>query len=187
MVEFNMPLNKIYTGIGSRKTPPEILELMVKIGTTLAKNDWTLRSGHADGADEAFERGARAVQGKTEIYLPWEGFNQTSSFNPSFIVPSTKCPQYNEALKIAAQFHPAWNQCSHGAKSLHTRNVYQVVGLDLNTPTDLVICWTKDGKRGGGTGQALRIAEYLKIPIFDLAVCGPGAILEFINHGVISN
>jgi hypothetical protein len=32
----------------------------------------------------------------------------------------------------------------------------------------MVVCWTKDGKSSGGTGQALRIAEYYSIPIFNL-------------------
>lgn len=38
----------------------------------------------------------------------------------------------------------------------------------------MVICWTKEGKRGGGTGQALRIAQHFYIPIFDLALPDAG-------------
>ena len=33
-----------------------------------------------------------------------------------------------------------------------------------------VICWTKNGKGTGGTGQAIRIAKGFGIPVFDLAI-----------------
>jgi len=29
------------------------------------------------------------------------------------------------------------------------------------------LCWTKNGKSSGGTGQAIRIANDYKIPVFD--------------------
>lgn len=50
---------------------------------------------------------------------------------------------------------------------LQARNSYQILGLDLNTPSNFVICWTKNGKGSGGTGQAIRIARAYNIPIFD--------------------
>lgn len=184
--------NKIYTGIGSRETPPNILQLMQRIAYTLGNHGWTLRSGHAPGADQAFEWGAAHIEdSKMEIYLPWNGFEcahstrRDKNTTQHYIVPSEEFFTYAEAEQIAQHFHPAWHRCSPGARKLHTRNVYQVAGPDLNTASDMVICWTKDGKREGGTGQALRIAEHLGIPIFDLAVCRPEQILEFVNHGVV--
>ena len=71
-------------------------------------------------------------------------------------------------MVYAEHFHPAWEKCSRGARGLHTRNIYQILGQDLNTPVKCVVCWTKDGKSSGGTGQALRLAEYLEIPVFNL-------------------
>lgn len=50
-----------YAGIGSRQTPDDILELMHRIGSTLAINGFTLRSGGAVGADTAFEQGAVSI------------------------------------------------------------------------------------------------------------------------------
>ena len=47
------------------------------------------------------------------------------------------------------------------------RNGYQVLGADLQTPTDFIICYTKDGKGEGGTGQALRIAKDYDIQVCD--------------------
>ena len=48
---------KWYTGVGSRETPSDILEVMESVGYALASQGWTLRSGGAVGADQAFERG----------------------------------------------------------------------------------------------------------------------------------
>lgn len=150
----------IITGIGSRETPADVIALMELIGADIAQKGHTLRSGGADGADEAFERGARTVQNaRIEVYLPWRKFNGHSS-QLHTVSPA--------AMDMAAQFHPAWKRCSLGARKLHARNSYQVLGADLATPSDLVICWTRNASGAGGTGQALRIARAHGITIHDL-------------------
>ena len=40
----------------------------------------------------------------------------------------------------------------------------------MNTPVNVVICWTEGGRGEGGTGQALRLAKMLNIPIIDYGV-----------------
>lgn len=72
------------------------------------------------------------------------------------------------AQAIAAQAHPTWDRCSPGAKALHTRNVHQVLGMDLDSPVRFVVAWTVDGGPTGGTGQAIRIADELGIPVLNL-------------------
>ena len=47
-----------YAGIGTRVTPPAVLERMTNIGMLLAMQGFVLRSGGARGADRAFEEGA---------------------------------------------------------------------------------------------------------------------------------
>lgn len=156
---------KYYAGIGSRETPRIILEVMEILGANLADKGWTLRSGHAQGADIAFERGAASVHGRSEIFIPWKGFSSENWTGLPLI-----CPPFNaEAEEIASRFHPNWKACSPAARKLHTRNVYQVAGLDLNTPVEMVICWTRNASGQGGTGLAIRIAKSLDIPVFDLA------------------
>lgn len=149
-----------YAGIGSRQTPSHILDLMTKIGRALAERGVILRSGAADGADAAFERGCDQVQGTKEIYLPWRGFNNHRS---PFIGASP------EAMDIAAKFHPAWDKLTAPVMNLHARNVHQVLGRNLNDPVARVICWTPNASGSGGTGQALRIAKAYRIEIHDLA------------------
>lgn len=146
----------IYTGIGSRKTPSNILNIMIKLGRLFAFKNFTLRSGGANGADLAFERGCDICNGKKEIYLPWKNFNN----NDSILFNITE-----EAIELARNYHPHWNKLSNGVKKLHARNCYQVLGMNLDNPTDFIVCWTE---KSGGTQQALRIAKDYKIPIFNL-------------------
>lgn len=153
-----------YTGIGSRETPSKILTLMTKLARYLNDKGYTLRSGGAQGADSAFETGTH----KKEIYLPWKGFNG----NPSPLHTIS-----DEAFEMAKHFHPAWRMCNQAARKFHARNCYQVLGLDLNTPSEFILCWTLNASGEGGTGQALRIAKYYSIPIYDLA--DPSAITRF--------
>lgn len=157
---------KIYTGIGSRETPIEICDLMRGIASSLS-DSWTLRSGHADGADIAFEEGAMSANGAKEIYIPWQGFHKGKhGYNDTHVVHCLD--NHLKAISIAADTHPNWKACGHAAQLLHTRNVYQITGTDLNTPSLMVICWTKDGNATGGTGQAIRLAKRLSIPVFNL-------------------
>ena len=165
-----------YAGIGSRETPPDVLSDMRAIARQLATKGWTLRSGAADGADRAFEEGALdAAQTpyrgapRPEVYLPWPSFNEDNRAMIGTRYYITE-PQ-PEAFAIARQHHPAWHRCTGAAKSLHARNVHQILGPDVTRPilSRFVICWTKGGEGGGGTGQALRIAKHYGVPCFDLA------------------
>jgi len=150
---------KTYAGIGARNTPPAILKQMTKIAAYLSNLGWTLRSGGATGADNAFETCAGENK---EIYLPWPGYNGKRS---AYSRPST------EALLMASSYHPNWHACSQGVRKLHARNCHIVLGPLLDDPVDMIICWTPGGLRGGGTGQALRMTkDYPQIAVYDLAV-----------------
>lgn len=170
---------KSYAGIGSRSTPKDILRLMEDIGQDLARQGWTLRSGGAPGADTAFEKGALAgmdlllLEPWPEIFLPWLGFNERP-------IASDYTDPTDAAFDLAGKFHPNWQYLKYGAKKLHARNSHQVLGANLDSPASFVICWTKDGKRSGGTGQALRIAEAFNIPIYDLALVTKEELWDFI-------
>jgi len=148
---------KYYTGIGARKTPKDILSLMTKISLYLSKKGYILRSGGAEGADKAFEEGV--LEELKEIFLPWPNFNN----NKANFVPISK-----EAMEMAKKYHPYWINLKEGAKKLQARNCYQVLGKNLDKPSNFVICWTPGGKEIGGTSQALRIAKNYNIKIFNL-------------------
>lgn len=168
-----------YAGIGSRQTPPDVIKMMRSIGQQLAVAGWVVRSGFADGADKAFCYGAEEAQGEMENYLPWKTFNGAPHNDARFICLKP-CEQ---AIAIARAHHPAWNNCSDPAKLLHIRNVYQVLGHDLRSPSAMVVCWTPGGSGSGGTGQAIRIARSHGIPVFDLAVESHWqGLCDFVNQ-----
>jgi len=149
-------------GVGSRETPDNILSEMMKIGVWCKEQGVTVRSGHADGADWAFELGA---QENCVAYLPWNRFNDHLVSKAKLIVYSPNLT----AEEIARKFHPHYDRLKFGVKKLMCRNVYQVLGEDLNTPSKAVVCWTQDALSGGGTGQAIRIANAYSIPVLDMA------------------
>lgn len=163
-------MNKIYTGIGSRSTPNLILEAFRTLGRTLAEEGYTLRSGRAEGADSYFEIGAREVQGDCEIYIPWENFAGNAALlqYPAIILP-TAGDLYEKAKESVINFHPAPGRLNKGGMKLMMRNYMQIYGTNTENPllSDFVICYTSDGKASGGTGQAIRIAKSLNIPIFN--------------------
>ena len=148
---------RVYTGVGSRSTPIEILEFMYKIAVKFARLGYVLRSGGAKGADSAFERGCDSVNGEKRIFLARDS--------------------NSAAMKIAESVHPAWGMCSEYARELHARNAFQVLGYDLHSKSNIVICWTPDGClshetrsiRTGGTGTAISIASINNIRICNLA------------------
>ena len=154
-------INQIkYAGIGSRATPPHILNIMHECGAWFAAEGYILSTGGATGADEAFKSGCDKEGGYLELYLPWKGYNK--------IQKATLSEPSVQAIDIAAQYHPAWHNCSIGVRKLHGRNAHILLGCDLNTPVDFVICWTKDGIPTGGTAMGIAIAEDNGIPVFNL-------------------
>lgn len=169
-----------YAGIGSRNTPQDVQKIMTKLARRLDELGFVLRSGGADGADSAFEEGTKNKQ----VFLPWEGFNSRDS---EFTSPSS------EAIRVAEIVHDGWQYLKPGAQKLMARNSHQILGMDMRSPADFVVCWTPDGaeksgQRGrgtGGTGQAIDLADRFGIPVFNLAK--GGATIERIKEWVQSN
>ena len=93
-----------YAGIGSRNTPENILNIMKFIAIKLDSDGFCLRSGHAIGADTAFESNIK----NKEIFEA----NDASL----------------KAIEYASNFHNNWNNCSNYVKKLHGRNAMIILG-----------------------------------------------------------
>jgi len=152
-----------YAGIGSRETPPQVLEQMRKIGTFLAERHYVLRSGGAKGADTAFELGCDNARGMKQIWKPSDNL----------------FPLYEWATDKASEV--CWEFPLEKMKaytiSLITRNMYQVYGdsetFEKTIPVDFVVYWSKGnpldkGHDSGGTRYAVREAHNVGIPTYNL-------------------
>lgn len=166
----------VYAGIGSRQISNEEAIFCKTAASILAERGWTLRSGGADGADSAFESGCDLKNGSKEIYLPWKMFN------------GNKSPLYNvtkSAYDIAKEFHPNYAKLSMGAAKLIARDSYQILGSDLKSLVKFVLyCADEDasGNVKGGTGQAIRIAKYFKIPTYNIrSICNSIEVNRYIE------
>lgn len=137
-------MKKYYTGVGSRKTPQNKLKQMNFLAHLLDQLGFILRTGDADGADKAF----RDYSSQKEIYCA-----KDATF---------------ESMIIASKIHPNWEACSNYAKSLHGRNIFQVLGKEMDTPSDFLICWTPNGREIGGTRTSMVLAKENNIPVYNL-------------------
>jgi len=152
-------------GIGSRSTPTNILHTMQRIGLWCCDNSIIVRSGHAEGADQAFEAAGRFL----EVYLPWKGFNC------DFPIPISAHQKVWEYVPARDDnwlaLHPSPKSLKPSVRALMGRNAMQVLGPDHNDPVNVVVCWTPGGKEVGGTSHAMRIARTVGVPIINLAGC----------------
>lgn len=154
-------MSKFYTGVGSRETPLVVQEIMERAARMLAVRGWVLRSGHADGADRAFERGCDQAGGEKEIYLPWYRFNQSNS--RLHRIPDWAFEQAKEI------YGERWQYLKAPVKKLHARNILQVMGWSEDAPqSEFLVCWTFTGLPIGGTRTAILLAEELSIPVVNL-------------------
>lgn len=166
--------DKFFTGIGSRETPKWVGLVLSKFTNYMTSRGYVLRSGGAPGADTFCESGVTNTLIKDsndfkEIYIPWKGFNGSDS-NLYTLEDS------EEVIAIAENNHPAYKYLKPQVKKLMNRNVYQVLGKDLNTPSEFVICYTNDGckshttrtNKTGGTGLAISVASKNNVPIINL-------------------
>jgi hypothetical protein len=88
----------------------------------------------------------------------------------------------SETERIASEVHPAWDRCNEWARGMHSRNCHQILGYDLKSPVDAVICWTPDGAVVGGTATAIRITMKYDIPVFNLGVSDKKSVLNDIKN-----
>lgn len=83
--------------------------------------------------------------------------------NPDLIKESEEI-----AKSVMGEDH--WSRCGYWARGMHSRNCHQILGYDLKSPVDCVICWTPEGKIQGGTATAIKLAMKYDIPVFNLGL-----------------
>lgn len=166
-----------WSGIGSRRCKDQtILSTMTHFAEVVAYHKLTMRSGAAIGPDTAFENGTPPEQ--REIYLPNKEF-ENRDLRYAIVPKDLDIMVWMKAGMIAEQFHDAGRHMDGNLRSLMTRNVYQVLGPKLRTPSKFVLCdapeiiFDEDGlvkDVDGGTGQAVRVAYSRNIPVFVMSI-----------------
>lgn len=159
---------KFYTGIGDRAVPEEVLAELEDIAYILADKGYVLRTANSGGADTAFINGAKEQGGdnNVEIWIPWPSYCKGVSSSIRYM------DSYVPFFDVVSNFHPAWDNCSEGAKKLLTRYLFTVTGeelADTDSYSEFLVCWTPEAIELGGVGLAINLARYSDIPVFNLA------------------
>lgn len=181
---------KIVTFVGSRNTPAKIIKKYSIVTEVLAEEGVILRSGNAHGFDQVLYN---ILVENREIYLPHSRFGRPLENSTNVYTPRFDFANYKQAEEIVRELHPNKNLKPTQMRYL-ARDVYQVLGKDLNTPSDVVFCWTEDGAYTleqlttdtGGTAMAIRVAIHYGIPVVNLNAEGTKIqdkdYLEFVSR-----
>jgi hypothetical protein len=143
--------------------------MMEELGEYIASKDFRVRTGNAQGSDQAFARGANRVDpGRTWLYLPWGGYEAPAIVEGNHVVDVSLIENVSyrkeHFTKLASDNHPAWPNLTQGVRKLMVRNACIVWG------SNLVLAHLNHAKKGGGgTGHGWRIAESLGIERIDLS------------------
>lgn len=167
-----------YAGIGSRDISSEEETNISKIANILQSKGLILYSGNAEGSDIAFQKGSN---GKCVVMLPWKTFNikhydYAQLAMDHIIVGSRNNNFHKEAFDSIKKFHPKAHALNKASETFMARNFYQINGFDKYPKASIVICCAnsinKKGNVMGGTGQAVRIALSMNIPIINIREIG---------------
>lgn len=163
----------VFTGVGSRKLDEKGEELIRACSRTILNQGYILSTGDAsDGCDAVFW--SCFPRKRRFRFGPYSPVKKPKK--PETIVISDDTEQYRKANHFASLLHPAYRFLPQWMKELHLRNVFQVLGSNLDHPTEFLLCWTPDGaenakatsKKTGGTGTAIRCADKFGVPVFNL-------------------
>lgn len=155
----------IYAIIGTREPSAAQCQMLDTLVQGLATKPATLRTGAAQGIDQ---RAAEQWPHELVLVLPWDSYerawvDQLRGRRPVTveIYNARSHPAWTQSV---AQYHPAPRALRQGAWSLHARNYGIVYGVDH------VFAFPRTATDWGGTGQGMRIARGLGIPLTVLGV-----------------
>lgn len=173
-----------YAGIGPRDITEPVANVLTVIAQGLCDSNCWLHSGWGRGSDQAFAAGS-AINRQTQ-FIPWESFNDANKIpqenlgehDPFMVVNHSE-----QSMRLASQYHPYWNRMHQNTKLLMSRNVFILLGADLQTPVDFVVFWQSledDQSVTSGTNHTRRMAQSFGIPLFNMRV--PADQDALVNH-----
>lgn len=157
-------MNERIACIGSRETPHVVLKWMEATGAKLVRSGYTIVSGNAPGADQAWARGGNSMDPtRVELCLPWESF-ESSAVHGRNVVQTFNSTDGDRYVRLVAATHPNFGRLTDAALRLHARNAMIVEGAHL-----VLGALNPDKISGGGTRSAFRIAQRHRICTFNVA------------------
>lgn len=186
--------NEYFALVGSREGHrEEDLKLIKEAGRLITEAGFGISSGDAIGTDRTFHEGCMESNNyhnlNHRIYVV--DFNGNRGNRASYyghFIDASKLEMRDEAIKVAQSVVPHFNYIKPYAQDLQTRNVYQVLGSDLQTPVKALIYWAPpkgnldDEVVKGGTNTALQVAKLHNIPYrLNLAVGTSGENLNTLR------
>lgn len=171
---------------GSLNAPEKVLSTLSEIAFRLTSSGCLITSGFAEGAEQAAAAGA--VPGRINLFLPWPKYNLHPG-GPGVYIPPPEGrrerlafeqmlrgtqviskPIWKAAMDEILLRYPSIADSFPGSRRLASRSYLQVLGEDLETPVDFLVCWApKDdnGVKGGGR-YAYEIAMSRNIPCYNI-------------------
>lgn len=199
-MNFRTKLKKVYAGVGSQKTPEWACIRLAKLAYVLSHQGYVCQSGLARGSDYAFYIGIKAYCEEYGLdlnqyyrgFIPHNGFNNFKKGMPGVIlIEDNKLLEHARRIAQSVMSASHWANCSDFAKSAHTRNSFQMYGPTLSQKVGEVFCWAPPTGKGihvkGGTGQAVRIADRLSIPVTNLATIKGKERIDRIIDNFLAN
>lgn len=138
-------VTKRFAGIGNQIIDGHARYAIHTCSKIIYEKGYHLVTGGAKGADTEFEK-----------YFP----ERNTILRAKDATP--------KSIQMAEEFHPAWNKCNAYVRALMGRNAMIIMGEDLKTPVEFVLCYCVDEEKGG-TSFGIKIARYYKIPVYNLA------------------
>lgn len=159
--------------IGSRQIANWERDLFFNIGKFIVSGGDYISTGNAKGSDQVFASGGNEINPKNVlIYLPWKNYETYTLNKDNRVLYEPK----DEWFDLTAPFHPGWQNLSQGVKRLMARNY----GI-LNRADKCIARLNHEKSNGGGTGQGVRIANSLNIPVLDLNDKSFNEIITFLE------
>ena len=173
-----------YAGIGTRgnkgKLPKGVKEKLAKIAKSLEKQGLTLRTGEGVGSDAAFKNAVKDSS-KRKVYTKYHaakntwGEGKTSTGPQAFKIMVHTLPDVNDHVVLKngkLKVKNSGNDVKTTTKQLYARNCFQILGGNLKSPVDFIVCYSpldEDGNPTPGTRYSLYLAKLMNIPVFNLA------------------
>lgn len=178
-----------YTIVGSRDISQWESDTLFDAAYHLSSIGGILRSGNATGSDLAAEDGhyAAMADGLSKHYPDIFTVKSKGHWRPYTTLADVKLNDYQayeDALRLVSEIHPAPDRLNKWMLDLHTRNMFQPLGVGLDNPSKLLIACAdklKNGDAGGGTRTAWTLAKQNGIPCFNIRNRTPYELECFIN------